>query len=722
MRKGFTLAELLGVIVVIGLLLLLIIPAIINGVSSREDEVEAAQNEIIFEATAEYLDRDKEKYPNISGNIYCVSIGELLDAGLLVDPVKKLVEDGNYSEDVMVEIKITNDGARSYALIEDGTGEKCTARSSEDIMITINPDNSQWAQQKTATITYPNLGGANQYTRNEGTWQSVSRSEIELTYTEDGTVSGQVIDSSGNVLADETEKVEKIDREDPIIIKISKGSWNDNAKQQVDITMTDAKSGVSAYYIGTSKAAPTANSDKWKTFELSPYGGTGTVSQYLSEGTYYIFAKDRAGNISDYTAENSITIKDDVPPTCTITLSGTEGNNGWYRSNVGLKMTTADEGSGVASYGLTTSKTTTYNSKLTATQTADTKSTTYYGYVKDKAGNINKCSAVVKKDTTKPSCSVSTSGTKGSNSWYISNVTISLGKSDSTSGTANYGLTTSSTATYNSTSKLTRSSDTKGLTYYGYVKDTAGNTSKCSTTIKRDATKPSCSLKISGTIGNNSWYTSNVTISFNSKSDSTSGISTYGIVQSSSTSYNKKTSVTHNNDGASIKYYGFVKDAAGNTNSCNKTFKRDATKPTCYDDNCDNGNCGIVAGGGSFSSRWCGSSFWVRVTDNLSGVASAKSRHCYHKIYGSTSIAAEWGPACGGSNDTDMRNWLKNNRSFKGVPYLSGGYAAHGLNAQNARIVYQFQVTDKAGNTRDCGSHIKSFAFNSGDCPGGTGF
>ena len=250
--KGFTLAELLGVIVVIGLLLLLIIPAIINGVSSREDEVEAAQNEIIFEATAEYLDRDKEKYPNISGNIYCVSIGELLDAGLLVDPVKKLVEDGNYSEDVMVEIKITNDGARSYALIEDGTGEKCTARSSEDIMITINPDNSQWAQQKTATITYPNLGGTNQYMRNEGTWQSVSRSEIELTYTEDGTVSGQVIDSSGNVLADETETVEKIDRENPKVIKVSQGKWNNSLQKQVNVTMTDAKSGVSAYMISTS--------------------------------------------------------------------------------------------------------------------------------------------------------------------------------------------------------------------------------------------------------------------------------------------------------------------------------------------------------------------------------------------------------------------------------------------------------------------------------------
>ena len=69
MNKGFTLAELLGVIVVISLLLLLIIPAIINGVSSREDDVELIQNEIIFEAVSQYLDRDKETYSNVSGNI-----------------------------------------------------------------------------------------------------------------------------------------------------------------------------------------------------------------------------------------------------------------------------------------------------------------------------------------------------------------------------------------------------------------------------------------------------------------------------------------------------------------------------------------------------------------------------------------------------------------------------------------------------------------------------
>ena len=64
-KKGFTLAELLGVIVVIGLLLLLIIPLIINGTKNRENEVEEIQNNIIYEAVSEYMDSDKEKYPSI---------------------------------------------------------------------------------------------------------------------------------------------------------------------------------------------------------------------------------------------------------------------------------------------------------------------------------------------------------------------------------------------------------------------------------------------------------------------------------------------------------------------------------------------------------------------------------------------------------------------------------------------------------------------------------
>ena len=99
--------------------------------------------------------------------------------------------------------------------------------------------------------------------------------------------------------------------------------------------------------------------------------------------------------------------------------------------------------SGVAGYGMSTSSVASYNSKKTMTQSADTTGTTYYGYVKDKAGNINNCNVGVKKDTKAPTCSVKGSGTKGNNDWYRSNVNVYLNYSDSGSGINNYGLSTS---------------------------------------------------------------------------------------------------------------------------------------------------------------------------------------------------------------------------------------------------------------------------------------
>ena len=629
--KGFTLAELLGVIVVIGLLLLIIIPLIINGVKTREDDVDELQKNIIYEATDEYLDRDKDKYPDTKGNVYCISLGQLLEEGLLVDPVKKLVEEGNYSAEEVVEVKIGDNGVREYSLT--GSGE-CQARNIDDIMVTISPDNSQWSQSKDVTVTFPLLeNGKNEYSQNGNEWSEVLNNEIEIKYEEEGNIGAKVTDSNGNILREVNEKVEKIDRENPVVVKISQGSWNNQVQKQISITMTDAKSGVNAYMISTSKTKPSADDKNWVKYELSPYGGRGTISEYLPMGTYYVYVKDRAGNISEPDSKNSFTVKDDVPPTCTITVSGTKGNNNWYRSNVKLTLNKSDKESGIGSYGLIASSTVTYNSKDSVSHTADTKGITYYGYVKDKAGNTSKCSLTIKKDTVAPSCSVSKSGTLGNNSWYRSNVNVALGYSDSTSEIASYGLTTSSSTTYNSTSKATRTTDTGNITYYGYVKDKAGN-----------------------------------------------------------------------------------------TNTCKTSFKRDATAPTCGTDDCGQGDCGVDPGGSWFSSRWCGSSFWVRVYDNLSGVTKEASRHCYITIYGSTQTAAEWGPACGGSNDTERREWLRNNRSFANVPFLGSGYAAHGLNAQYARILYQFRVTDAAGNSRECGTHIKSFSFSSGDCPGGTGF
>ena len=111
-RNGFTLAELLGVIVIIGLLLLLIIPLIINGVKNRENEVSEMQNQIIFEAVGEYMDADKEKYPNHPGNVYCITIKELKETGKLTEDVKNIVEGKDYDDNYTIEVRISNNGVR----------------------------------------------------------------------------------------------------------------------------------------------------------------------------------------------------------------------------------------------------------------------------------------------------------------------------------------------------------------------------------------------------------------------------------------------------------------------------------------------------------------------------------------------------------------------------------------------------------------------------------
>ena len=64
--------------------------------------------------------------------------------------------------------------------------------------------------------------------------------------------------------------------------------------------------------------------------------------------------------------------------------------------------------------------------KVKLTLSSDTTSKTYYGFVKDTAGNNATCQVTVKRDTVKPGCTITPTGSKGTNDWYIGNVSIAL--------------------------------------------------------------------------------------------------------------------------------------------------------------------------------------------------------------------------------------------------------------------------------------------------------
>ena len=320
---------------------------------------------------------------------------------------------------------------------------------------------------------------------------------------------------------------------------------------------------------------------RWQDFCTTTTECTVTLSKDMNE-TIQFRMIDTNGKISKTTSPVIIR-RDKKSPTCTIATNGTYGDNSWYTSNVEVKFTSYDDQlstttaaiSGVRTKNIYIS-TETVNREAnitTKTHTTDTKSIRYIGYVEDQAHNYSTCEVVFRRDTKNPVCELQLSGTVGDNSWYTTNVGVSFKKNtDETSEVRRYGIG-SDTGEHSTT----HTQDTASVTYTGYIRDNAGHTSSCNITFKKDATKPTCTMKLSGTVGLNSWYTTNVGVAFNTTDDNLSGVYQYGIG-----GYTSDRTITHTQDVASKTYTGYIKDNAGNTNTCNTAaFKKDSTKPTC---------------------------------------------------------------------------------------------------------------------------------------------
>ena len=319
-------------------------------------------------------------------------------------------------------------------------------------------------------------------------------------------------------------------------------------------------------------------------YKLTAFG-LGTSTTYAGN-TSFVVNKDGTTTVYGYvknangkTATCSIVVKKDtVRPNCVMSvLSGTRGSDGSYTSNVVVGLTSkTDATSGVKSFGVTESNQQTFNNntQLTITSNGTHK---VYGYVKDASGNVNSCSITVKKSggvtpSSTPSCSLNVAtGTMGNNGWYTSNVIIGFATKTTTGGAKITGFGLGTSENYNNNTTYTVNKD-GSITVYGYVKDSYGNKAVCSKTVKRDATKPSCVLKVAnGTYNSSGYYTSDITIGFSSKSDATSGMNAFGIGKSTTYSGNTTFKIT---TAGKHTVYGYVKDNAGNTNTCSITVEK----------------------------------------------------------------------------------------------------------------------------------------------------
>ena len=108
MKKGFTLVELIGVIIILALIMLLAVPPILNSIRSTRNELSDASKKIIYTAANLYVSENLNDFPKNEGNTFCVSIDTLSKKEYLPTIVYDSATGDEIPKDSLVEIKVEN--------------------------------------------------------------------------------------------------------------------------------------------------------------------------------------------------------------------------------------------------------------------------------------------------------------------------------------------------------------------------------------------------------------------------------------------------------------------------------------------------------------------------------------------------------------------------------------------------------------------------------------
>ena len=112
-KKGFTLAEVLGVVIILGLLVIVSFPPLLNQLKKSQNKLSDATLKILSTAAENYALEHPTNNPIVTGNIYCMKLKTLVDNGYLQSPIldassgEQISENDNY-------IKMTINGINKY--------------------------------------------------------------------------------------------------------------------------------------------------------------------------------------------------------------------------------------------------------------------------------------------------------------------------------------------------------------------------------------------------------------------------------------------------------------------------------------------------------------------------------------------------------------------------------------------------------------------------------
>ncbi len=108
-QQGFTIVELLGVVILLALLYFLFVPATINLFQRSTIVIDQATEDIIISQTRNYVESNLTTYPMVEGNIFCIPLLTLIQAGYLGDYLYDASNFQEYNENKIIEVVVAEE-------------------------------------------------------------------------------------------------------------------------------------------------------------------------------------------------------------------------------------------------------------------------------------------------------------------------------------------------------------------------------------------------------------------------------------------------------------------------------------------------------------------------------------------------------------------------------------------------------------------------------------
>lgn len=125
-NKGFTLAELLGVIVILALITMITVPTITESLQNYKEKMCNTQLEEIIAAAKTWGADNLLKLPSNEGDFITVSLGKLSEYGYIDEEIQNPVTQENFDLESTI-VTITKTGKKFVYTIDDDSKNSCAS-------------------------------------------------------------------------------------------------------------------------------------------------------------------------------------------------------------------------------------------------------------------------------------------------------------------------------------------------------------------------------------------------------------------------------------------------------------------------------------------------------------------------------------------------------------------------------------------------------------------